>query len=225
MARDLTADEVRAESVNAMPSQLGELHYELHNEVAWLHLKWRDFRALYTTSPATITLLNESAPAFFGNLQRMYWEDVLLHLCRLTDPIKSAGKETLTILRIPTLIPDPDLKRQVNALATEATTRTDFARPWRNRRLAHRELPPLSGHAALPLPSASVRDVEEALVAIRATLRCIELHYLKANVAYEHSIEAPGGVALLLIRLRDAIEVERKEREGALRPMGLAPPR
>jgi hypothetical protein len=185
-----------------MGKPLGELHYALQTEVAWLHLKWADFRALFATSKETIDLLNQAAPTFFGNLQSMMWEDALLHLCRLTDPPKSARKDTLTIRRLPLLVPDPDLQSNVERLADDARKAAEFARDWRNRRLAHKELPPLDGGAPEPLAVASLEHVEMALAAIRETMNCVEQHYLKRLNAYQHSIEGLGGVASLLKRLR-----------------------
>lgn len=202
MAETFTAVQVRAKSIAAMPAPLGELHNALHNQIAWLHLKWKDFRGLYADTPATIALLNDAAPSFFHNLQRMMWEDVLLHLCRLTDRPKSAGKDTLTLLRISELIPDANLRQKVNTQAELARSSTHFARDWRNRRLAHRELPPLHGQTPEPLADASRRHVEIALESIRETINLIEHHYLDSPVAYQYSIEAPGGIDALLFRLR-----------------------
>ena len=134
MGENLSAEEVQAKYVAAMPAPLGELHYELYEEIAWLHLKWNDFRGLYASAPETVELLNAAAPDFFRNLQRMMWEDVLLHLCRLTDPPKSVGKDTLTVRRLPDDIPDRALRDQVKALADDAKQKTQFVRDWRNRR-------------------------------------------------------------------------------------------
>ena len=152
MSGNLSANEIQEQTIAAMGKPLGELHYALQSRGSchgciW---KWFDFRALFA-SKETIDLLNRAAPTFFSNLQRMMWEDALLHLCRLTDPPKSAGKDTLTIRQLPLLIADLDLQIEVKRLAAEAKNATEFARDWRNRRLAHKELPPLDGGAKLPL--------------------------------------------------------------------------
>ncbi len=210
MSEVLSAEEIRAQSVAAMPAPLGELYSEIRDQVTWLHLKWKDFCGLYGAGSETVDLLNAAAPAFFHNLQRMMSEDVLLHVCRLTDPPKSAGKETLTILRLPGAIPDAVLAGCVQTLADKVKGKSAFARDWRNRRLAHTELPPLSGETAKPLPTASRQHVEDALAAIRETMNCIERHYLPSGVSYEASIQALGGVDALLWRLRKGIESERK---------------
>ncbi len=151
MAETLTAQEVRAKCVEAMPKQLGELYYELRNQLVLLHLKWNDYRSLYADGLETINLLNEAAPGFFYNLQRMMWEDVLLHLCRITDREQISGKETLTIQRLKREISDDEfgeLRKKVEAQVKKACQKINsFARPLRNRRLAHRELPPSGGES------------------------------------------------------------------------------
>ena len=217
MADYLTAEEVRAESVAAMPAPLGQLHNDLYSQVSWLHAKWKEFRGLYGNSTGRIELINSAAPAFFGDLQRMMTEDVMLHLCRLTDPPRSAGKDTLTILRLPQVIPDKVLKGEIQSLASDARSKTDFARDWRNRRLAHRELPPPAGQPADPLAEAAIRHFESALAAIRETLNCLERHYLKSSVSYENTIVQSGGIDSLVYYLKKAVDSHLAE-QAAWKP-------
>jgi hypothetical protein len=94
---------------------------------------------VFGTSKERIDFLNEAAPDFFASLQSTLWDDVLLHLCRLTDPAKSAGKPNLTLQCLPALISNPSLRKNVEDLLEQAKEKTAFAREWRNRRLAHRE--------------------------------------------------------------------------------------
>lgn len=216
VAETLTAEQVRTRSITMMPVPLGEIYYALHNEVVWLYLKWKAFRALFARSPETIKLLNVAAPAFFHELQRMMWEDILLHLCRLTDPPQSMGHDNLTVRRLPDSIPDANLQNQVRPLVDASRQKTEFARDWRNRRLAHKELPPTAGQVAQALASASCQHVEDALAAIRRTMNCIEQHYLDSPVSYEHSIEALGGVESLLMCLREGVDAKHIEREKML---------
>ena len=134
MTESHSANEVRAQYVAAMAEPLGALFYELGHELTWLHLKWHDYRLLYANTQETINLLNAAAPDFFYNLQRMMWEDVLLHLCRITDPPKVSGKKTLTVRRISIHIPDKTFSKTVEAQAKDACEKTQFARDLRNRR-------------------------------------------------------------------------------------------
>lgn len=207
----LTADQVRLEAINAMGSPLGEIYHSLGDEVSWLHLKWNDFRELFADRE-TVDLLNSAAATFFHDLQRQTWEDVLLHLCRLTDPPKSSGKATLTVRRLPDLVSDPQLRLNLQSLADDAVQKTMFARDWRNRRLAHKEL-----SLNQPLASASVEHVEDALAAIRVLMNRFEEPYLNKTVSYEQPIPALDGVKAFIAVLRKGVEARRAEREAKLR--------
>jgi hypothetical protein len=210
---DLSPEDVRTEAVKAMGSPLGDLYDILSSQVTWVHLKWKEHRALFGASKERIDFLNEAAPAFFGSLQSTLWDDVLLHLCRLTDPIKSGGKPNLTIRCFPSLISDPILRAKTEELVEHAKGKTAFAREWRNRRLAHREFPASITADLESLTPGSRRDVEEALASLREALNVIALHYLKSSCLYEHSIEALGGVDTLLRCLEKGV-AEKRHRKG-----------
>jgi hypothetical protein len=142
----------------------------------------------------------------------MMWEDILLHLCRITDAIQTCGHDNLTVRRIPDAIDNPALQNEVRALVHDVTQKTQFARDWRNRRLAHHELPAFQGQApAAPLPAASRQHVEDALAVVRTVMNRIEKHYLNQSVLYEHSIEALGGVESLLARLTKGLGSRKDE--------------
>ena len=48
-----------------------------------------------------VELLNLVGGAFFADVQRILWDDQLLRLTRLTDPPRTAGKDNLTVKRLP----------------------------------------------------------------------------------------------------------------------------
>jgi len=194
-----------------MGTELGEIYHSLGDQVAWLHLKWDTFCELFAERD-TVELLNSAAPAYFHELQRQTWEDVFLHLCRVTDPPLSAGKSNLTLRRLPDLVSDQTFRTNLNALVDDAVDKTTFARDWRNRRLAHTEL-----NRSQPLASASRKHVEDAMAAIRLVLNQLEQHYLNKTVSYEHTIPDLGGVASLIRVLRKGVEARRAEREAKLR--------
>ena len=100
MGAVLTGDEVLNEAITAMGSPLGDVYHALGDEVAWLHLKWNDFRELFADSDL-VDVLNSAAPTFFHDLQRLSWEDLLMHLCRVTDRTMTFGKENLTAVARP----------------------------------------------------------------------------------------------------------------------------
>lgn len=213
MGRKLTGEQVKTEMSHAMPGGLGELYYDLWNEVAWIHLKWNDFLGLFAESPKTIELLRETAPKLFYRLRNMLWESVFLHLCRLTDPPESCGKPNQSLRRLPARVAEPGLRACVKSLVDDAVEKTKFARDWRNRRLAHKELPAPPGQQPKPLAHASRQCVEAALTSIREAMHCVELHYQKSSTVYERCVEGSGGIESLLFYLRKGVDSQRREDE------------
>jgi hypothetical protein len=98
MDERLTADQVRQDYIAKMGDELGSQFNRLHKECAWLHLKWREYVALFGTSQSQLDLLNASARGFFVLLDGSLWSDLLLHLCILTDDPGVGRMQTLTIL-------------------------------------------------------------------------------------------------------------------------------
>lgn len=68
----------------AMGPSLGALFWPLSFEVTWIHAKWLEYRKLYGASQERIDVMNEVAGWFFWVVDT--GDDVLLHICRLTDP-------------------------------------------------------------------------------------------------------------------------------------------
>jgi hypothetical protein len=195
-----------------MGAELGGVFYALWNEVAWSHAKWKEYRSLFGTSAAEIEILNRTAPYFFRIVQDGLWEDTLLHLCRLTDPPATGKRQNLTVRRVPNLIQRDDLRVQVQALVGRAVASTEFARDWRNRRIAHLDLVLILDQPAQPLSAASRAHVESALAAIRSVMNAVEAGFGGAPVAYEHFISGYDGAEGLLYHLRQSIGVERQSR-------------
>ena len=219
MARNLIADEVREEHLESMGPRLGPVYNALWNEVAWLHAKWHEYKGLYGEKPERLELLNRAAGLFFRIVQDSLWEDTLLHLARLTDPPRSAGRQNLTVSQLPALVDDLALREQLEALVTETQSKTQFARDWRNRHIAHRDLAKALGEGAEPLASASRNHVDEALQALVTFLNKLNTFYLKSTLVFDVITPTTGGVALFYV-LRDGLAAREKrlERLRAGRP-------
>ena len=212
MSRYRSSDEVRAENVAKMGARLGTVYHALTNECTWLHLKWREYTQLFGTSRERVDLLNTAAGSFFRIVQDVMWEDLLLHIARLADPPKSAGKENLTIRALPGLIDNAALRSEVERALDLAVERSAFARDWRKRHIAHRDLALAVDDGASPLQAASQAQVTSALESIGDVLNRVELHFSGGTVAYEFADTLQGAEALLYV-LRDGVGVDRSRRE------------
>jgi hypothetical protein len=220
MSRQLTSDEVRQDYIAKMGTELGSQFNELHNECAWLHLKWAEYVALFGEKTSRVDLLNASAAGFFALLESSLWDDVLLHICRLSDEpeVGRRKRQTLTVRRLPELV-DPKIRQRTRRLVSAAVKKREFARDWRNRRIAHRDLELALKEGAKPLDDASRQSVQDAIGAIRAVLGAVEEHYRKQTTGYEYVSHLGDAVALLHV-LRDGVEA----RHQRLRPLEAGPP-
>ncbi len=211
MGRNQSEEEVEQEHLQAFGPKLGPLYHALHNEVTWLHAKWLEYRKLYAHSQERIDLLNGTAAFFFRVVQDVLWEDVLLHIARLTDPPKQGQFENLTLRRLPEAVPDQCLADELRNLVDDALDRSQFARQRRNKHLAHRDLSLAIDGKATPLPGVSRQQVEEALSCFRSILNRLHVSYLDEEVAYEYFLANEDGNALV-----HHLEVGRKGSETVL---------
>lgn len=213
MGEELSAEQVREKHLRDMGLELGAVYNALDSDVAWLHAKWNQYRQLYARSPERIALLNKAAGHFFAVIQNSLFEDVLLHLARLTDPPKSVGKENLTLQRIPELVMNSGLSAELKALVEAALKACESARDWRNRRLAHRDLALALATESDPLPGISRAEVEAALMALRVVLNRLAAHYWDSETAYQHVIGSIGEADSLVYYLRKGIRAEERRME------------
>ena len=216
MAESKTVEQVRDEHLQVLGPIVGPLYHALYGEVTWLHAKWKQYRILFAESPERIELLNGVAGFFFRVIQDVLWEDVLLHIARLTDPPRSVGRDNLTLLRLTGLVQERAPFLEVANLVEQARMAADFARVWRNRHLAHRELALAFDDRATPLPEISREKVEHALAAIRAVLNKIEGHYWQKVVAFVDFL-AHDDAENLVYYLKVTSDAESRQRERLLK--------
>lgn len=204
-----TAAEARADYERVMGTELGAIYNALWQQLAWLHSKWAEYVDLFGTKESRVALMNEAAPRFFRIVQDSIWDDVLIHIARLTDPPKSAGRANLTIQRLPALV-GAAVKAEVNGKIAVALTRSAFARDWRNRRIAHGDYElALDLPAAIPLAPASRQMVREALESLCDVINAVGLHYLDSTSFFDSRSSHQGAVSLLHV-IAAGLEAERE---------------
>ena len=222
MSEHRTAEEVKQRHIDVLGEDLGVLYHALWNELAWLYSKWGEYEELFGKKPSRIELINKVAGHFFRIVQDSLWEDCLLHIARLTDPPKSAGKENLSIRRLPDLIEEDVLKRKVAELVEISIDKAEFCRDWRNRRIAHKDLGLALSTGAEPLKPASQAKVKEALRAISDVMNAISAHYMDSTTFYEGVGGSPGGAISLLYVLDDGLRAKEewhaRRKAGDYRP-------
>jgi hypothetical protein len=209
MARDPN-HEVRKSYEKSLGPALGSIFSELWQELAWLHTVWQEYRTIFADTPARLDLANESAGSFFYLIQKSLWESVLLHLARLTDPVTSIGKPNLSVSALQGLVL-PEFQVEVGKLTDAALGASAFAKDWRNRYIAHKDLPlALGDQKAPPLKSASRAAVEKALQALDDLLNFIDRAYNDTSTVFR-GIEPHTGARRLLDILGKGLAAEKSE--------------
>lgn len=206
--RMIGPDELKAERTAAMGAELGETFHALTNELSWILLKCYQYNTLFGTKPERIELLNKAAPLFFVIVQDTLWDDILIHLSRLTDSPTSVGKANLSVRRLPGLIRDSAVRADVEVLVRDAVASSDFARDWRNRRIAHSDLSLAIAVAPAPLAHASRVSVIAALDSLSRLLKRIHQHYFNWDIDLNLGSE-PGDAESMLSVLADGVEAGR----------------
>jgi hypothetical protein len=172
-----TTDDSRSQYVHAMGSELGFLCHLLRDDLDWLRGKWKEHAELFEKGQKRIDLLNRAASNFFYFLHKIFFEDAMLHLCRLTDRRQMGDRKGLTVMALADLISHGALKASVQTKAEDAQKTCEFARTWRDRRLAHTDLVTLRQENALTLPEVNSADIYSGIKSIGAVLRMVEDHY------------------------------------------------
>ena len=209
---DKSADQVKAERLDRLGPKLGPVFHALSDDLAWLQVKWAEYRQLFGTSPERIDLLNSAAGLFFRVLQDTLWEDALLHIARLTDAADVGGRRNLTVRALPALCEDPILRERVSQLVDDAVAVSAFARDWRNRHIGHRDLTLAVDSTAKPLSPASRSDVSAALAALHSVFNEITERMFDSTLADDVVTPDTGAEALLYV-IRDGLEVEDARRK------------
>ena len=226
MSGQSTAEQGEQQNIEAMGPELARLFYQLGIECNWLHWKWGEYVTLFGTKPERIALLNDAAASFFWIVETSLREDILLHIARLVEPPKLGRKGNLTLQLLPNIV-EMTIRTDTKKLLQTCRTKCKFARDWRNRHIAHRDLRLALGKTAKPLEQATRRAVREAIDSITALLNKVELHYLGFTMEYGITGPLRGAEALLYV-LRDGLQAEARRQQrlesGNLEPKDWDPP-
>jgi hypothetical protein len=210
-----TAPQIRDDNIETLGQGLGELYTELWQNLARLHLKNEEYVALFSADPSRIELLNHCAPQFFRIIQDSLWNDILLGITRISDRPCTSGNPNLTVHRLPKLNSHQDIANDLNLLLSEVNSATEFARDWRNRHIAHRDLNlALQNQLAEPLADASMNCVKAALSALGKVLNCISERYQNTTTMFEMGFgSSPNGAKSMLFYLKEGVEAYKKSKK------------
>jgi len=164
--------------------EFGAAFHGLWNDWVWGLMRFNEFRELFSRAE-DVELQNAlTGGSLTWDIQRVLWDDLLLRVCRLTDPPKSGGKSNLSVTRLTSYCEekDPKLAQNVQRLVKGAEDKARFARDWRNRYISHADWERAVSRAK-PLEPASLQQIGDALDAVHSVLNAISKKLLGAEIA------------------------------------------
>ena len=187
---------------SSLPGSLAEQFTPLFKDIFWLGAKWHEYDALFGSGKPTVDLLNRAAGYLFLIIQDTLWDDLLLHLSRLTGPEKTLSKDNLTIRRLPGLIPDSELRQKIDALVASCVDHCDFVKDHRNKRLAHHDLGMAVEGREKDLTGVSRAQIRQAVDQMRNIVGTVFEHYTDSTFIFgtEHMSQNADTLIAILRR-------------------------
>jgi hypothetical protein len=167
-------------------------------DVAMLHAKWSTYLELFS-GPENAALLSGAAPAFFQIVEESLRNDLILSICRLSDPSRTLGGDKVSLA---SLVADCGDVPRVHDLLTAFQAACGPVRRYRHRHLGHNDLGAIIRPRADLLPDVGRDAVDEILRLAGGILRAVSRHFGGGDLDFR-PVPA-GGAGDLIARLRAA---------------------
>jgi hypothetical protein len=177
----------------------------LHDHITEVHQEWKTLIELYASGDARAKLLHRAAGGFFDTVYHALLRDVLLGIARLSDPLKTGGKDNLVLerlLQLPEVVGDAALCGTVTNQFAEVKERAVPFREYRNKYLAHLDLL-TSVEAREEADSVTTDDIVSMLAAIAKLFNMVDGPLRDRYVLFD-KVATVGGTGHLLVALEDA---------------------
>ena len=175
MTRKFESNEIRQQYIDKLGAKFGTMLADIHEEWALALDRYQELMDLFGTSKERVALLNALGSAFFGDLQEVLSNDLILRLTRLTD----TGSRSVSVHHLPKLLrKKPDLQEQVAEHVSQAKEHVKSARNRRNHRIAHRD-------RTQPVRPVNYKDLKAGLDSVYAALNAVEMGIWKNHLQNE----------------------------------------
>jgi hypothetical protein len=155
------------------PDDIEEKYFnDLLGEISGLLVLWYQWGALFEQSTDRLKEMGRAGNLLFGTIERVFYRDVVLGICRVTDPEKQGRDNSHHNISIRHFQAEPYGKdSRLQELIDDALKKSEPFRPWRDKRLSHIDV---NTGIGWKLPQGCGHDaVSQSLEAICAVLRRI----------------------------------------------------
>ena len=133
-----------------------ELLSAIEREFIQLRYRWAILGQLFDSGQDNVDLLNKSGSNVFQLFQKLIIDDVMMSLCRLSDPPKSMGHENASLRNLISKLEQelPSTSREkIDAKLTELTEHLGEITILRNKALSHTDMTHALNTEMLPRPT------------------------------------------------------------------------
>src|SRR5271157_5696642 len=182
-----------------LPEEHRPIFQALCQDLAMLHLKWDTYLTLFGPTGDAGVLSN--IDGFLRTIEDSLRADMIMTICRLSDPEKSMGKDNLTFSRLPQHFP------RITDLAARVEVFNGACEPLRRQRdklVAHNDLRTRLKPMENPLPGIGRAHIDQILSRADGILNHVLRHHADAEMWFvPHLI---GGAKDLVYFLKVAQE-------------------
>ena len=171
-----------------------------------LRSQWAHFMTLFEGSDLKRELLYTTAPTFFADLNRLFVEHLVLHICRLTDEAQTMGRKNLTVkflLEHSDWSSAPDTLAKLKPISDSIHRFRKRVLPARKRFIAHLDLSAV--RLDQPLGAASNDEWKQFWLDLQDFVQLMFRHHVDPNSLFH--LNGIGGMSdadRLLTALRNA---------------------
>ena len=199
------------------------------NSCVLLRSQWAHFTTLFVGSDLKREMLQTTAPTFFCDLNRLFIEHLVLHICRLTDEAQTMGRKNWKNLTAKFLVEHSDWSNAPDTLAKLKPV-SDSIHNFRKRILparkwfiAHHDLSAV--RLGQPLGGASDAEWKQFWLDLQDFLKLLLRHHVDPNSHFcLNGIARMSDANSLLTALRNAklFEAIIRDQEIATRALRAA---
>jgi len=181
MSKD-SGKEVLQGYIDALGEDFGREHHAVWNQWCSALSRHDELLELFGTREK-VDVLNAVAPTFFADVQGLFWNDLVLHVARLTDKAGRSLRLQSLERRLTKEDPvDSVLVAEVRRHRRAAVATAEPVTAWRNKRIAHHDRALALGESG-PLGKVTLGTCKEVLDHVHAALSAIELRRMKSATA------------------------------------------
>lgn len=204
-----TSDEALRECTEALGDEYGKAFHHCQQTLWNIAWTWDTHETLFG-HPERVAMLNGISGFFWGTIQLALFDQTLLGICRLTDKAEMGKRKNLSIQYLTKFQTSEDVE-DFSELVEVAVKLSDFARDWRNRRIAHNDYEHVMEEGS-ELSAASRKAVNAAIVAILDVLRFIQKRSADSDIILLAQGNAPANNTLLHL-YRGALGIEEDNKK------------